>query len=229
VTLPTPPRIDKYIYNTNGVRSYDYRIFNTGTLTTGPYVWFWNQKSGSYSQYIYPSWVQKTWANVNPDYPLEGAYTRITGVIPGTAGSSNTTHPQGATRCKGGFTTGITCGQITLSEAGAVNYLDDGSVQTFYGYVKLEGTDYMVLSWGGDSGGPVTTTPVWNSATQYYEAKAAGIMQIGSRRDRGDNKYYRPCITPDDGSCPLFYMPIDRINDHLPFLILTSTGAVNPN
>lgn len=235
VTLPTPPAVDKNIYNTNGARSYDYRVFNTGTLTTGPYAWFWNQKSGSYYKYEYPNgYVLHTWSNVNPNYPLEGAYTRVIGVIPGTSGSSNVNHPQGASRCKGGFVTGITCGQITLSEAGATNIAADGSAQAFYGYVKLEGSDYMVFSWGGDSGGPVMTTPVWNSTAQYYEAKAAGIVEIGSTRDRGDTgsngeKIKRPCITPTDGSCPLFYMPIDRINDHLPFSILTASGAVSPN
>lgn len=228
VTLPTPPRITKHIYNTSGLRSYDYSVFNTGTLTTGPFVWFWNERKGSYYQYITGSWQQKTWANVNPDYPLEGAYTRITGVIPGTPATGNTNHPQGITRCKGGFVTGITCGQVTLSQAAAVVFLPDGSARTFYGYVKLEGTDYMVFSYEGDSGGPVTTTPVWNSTAQSYDAKAAGIIEIGSTRNRGDG-YDRPCITPQDGSCPVYFMPIDRVNDHLPFLILTTTGAVSPN
>jgi hypothetical protein len=228
VTLPTPPAIDKRILNTGGSRCYDYSVYYTGTLTTGPYVWFWNQKSGDYYKYVYPNWEYHTWANVNPDYPLDGAYTRVTGVIAGTSGTSNANHPQGATRCKGGFVTGITCGQVTLSEAAAVNIGPDGSAESFYGYVKLEGTDYMVFSFGGDSGGPVMTLPVWNSAAQYYDAAAAGIIEVGSTKDRGD-KYRRPCITPDDGSCPMYYMPIDRVNDHLPFLILTTSGAVSPN
>lgn len=224
----SPPSITKNIYNTGGSRSYDYQVLNTGALTTGPYAWFWNNKTGSYYQYTTSGWQQKTWANVNPDYPLDGGYTRVIGVVGGVAGTSNTNHPQGAVRCKGGFTTGITCGQISLSQAAATMFNPDGSARTFYGYVKVEGTDYMVLSYGGDSGGPVMTNPVWNGTAGYYEARAAGIVEVGSTRDRGDG-YDRPCITPGDGSCPMYYMPIDRVNDHLPYLILTTSGGVSPN
>jgi hypothetical protein len=228
VVLPTPPSITKNIYNTGGSRSYDYQVLNTGSLTTAPYTWFWNNKKGDYYQLTTSGWQLKNWANVNPNYPLDGGYTRVTGVIAGVSGTSNTNHPQGATRCKGGFTTGITCGQISLSQAAATMYMPDGSVRTFYGYVKVEGTDYMVFSYGGDSGGPVMTTPVWNGTAGYYDAKAAGIVEMGSIRDRGDG-YDRPCITPDDGSCPMYYMPIDRVNDHLPYLIQTTSGGVSPN
>lgn len=226
VTLPAPV-VNRYVFNNSG-RSYDYRILNTGTLNHGPYTWFWNNKSGSYWRWIYGTgWVQRTWANVNPDYPLEGRYSRLIGVVGGSSGTANTNHPVGATRCKGGFITGITCGQVTLSDAAAV-ITADGATQTFYGYVKMEGTDYMVLSYGGDSGAPVTTTPVWNSSVGYYEVRAAGILAIGSIRDRGDG-HPRPCITPDDGACPAYYMPIDRINDVYPIQVLTVYGGVSPN
>jgi hypothetical protein len=227
VTL-SPPEITKNIYNTGGSRSYDYQVLNAGALATGPYTWFWNNRSDSYDQYTTSGWVQKTWANVNPDYPIDGGYTQVIGVVGGVAGTSNTNHPVGAVRCKGGFTTGITCGQVSLSEAAATTINPDGSSRTFYGYVKVEGTDYMVFAYGGDSGGPVMTNPIWNGTSGYYEARAAGIVEMGSTRDRGDG-YDRPCITPDDGSCPMFYMPIDRVNDHLPYLIQTTSGGVSPN
>lgn len=232
VALPTPHVTNQYVYNNSfGIgRSYDYRVFKVGSLVTGPYAWFWNNLSGSYHQYVYPNWVQKNWANRRGTYIANGAYSRVIGVIAGTSGTANANHPQGAVRCKGGITTGITCGQITLSEAGAVNQLPDGSYQTFYGYVKIETNDpeVQVLAYEGDSGAPVTTEPLWNINAQYYDVRAAGIMAIGSTRNRGDG-YPRPCISPTDGACPAYYMPIDRINDHVSIRVLTTVGAVDPN
>lgn len=230
VTLPTPPFENHYVYNnTFGVgRSYDYRVFRSGTLTSGPYAWFWNNLSGSYQQYVYPNWVQKTWSNSKPDYIANGAYSRVTGAVVGTSGTSNTNHPQGATRCKGGITTGITCAPIALSESAATQFFDDGSSQTFYGFVKIDGgSNYQVLSYGGDSGAPVTTAPVWNINAQYYDVNAAGLFVMGSVRDRGDT-YDRPCITPSDGACPAYYMPIDRVNDYNAVKIWTVTGGADP-
>ena len=34
---------------------------------------------------------------------------------------------------------------------------------------------------------------------------------------------------PTDGACPAYYMPIDRINDHVSIRVLTTVGAVDPN
>lgn len=229
--LPTPPVINQYVYNNSfGVgRSYDYRVFRAGTLLTGPYVWFWNNLSGSYYQYVYPNWVQKTWTNRRSVYITNGAYSRVVAAIAGSSGTGNTNHPQGSIRCKGGIITGITCGQVTLSEAAATNKLADGSYQTFYGYVKVETSDpeVQVLAYAGDSGAPVTSEPAWNIDAQYYDVYAAGILAIGSTRDRGDG-YDRPCVSPSDGACPYFYMPIDRINDSVSVRLLTTVGPVDP-
>lgn len=230
VTMPTPPFENHYVYNnTFGVgRSYDFRVFRSGTLTSGPYAWFWNNLSGSYWQFVYPNWVQKSWKNSKPDYIANGAYSRVTDAVAGTSGTSNTNHPQGATRCKGGITTGITCAPITLSESAATQFLDDGSSQTFYGFVKIEGgSNYQVLSYEGDSGAPVTTAPVWNINAQYYDVNAAGLFVLGSVRNRGDD-LDRPCVTPSDGACPAYYMPIDRVNDYNAVRIWTVTGGADP-
>ncbi len=224
--LPSPS-IDKNVDGTG--RGYDYRISATGSVTTGAYVWFSNNRTGTYYQRNGTGgWDNKSWANVNPNYPTDGAYTQVTGVILGA--SSNLTNPNhvvGSVRCLGGMTTGITCGQITSSSADAV-VTRDGVTKTYRGYVRVSSSDYMVLAFGGDSGGPVMTEPTYNSTAGYYQARAAGIITIGSQRDRGDG-YNRPCVSPGDGECPAYYMPIDRINDHVGATIVTTSGNVSPN
>lgn len=229
--LPTPPVVNQYVYNNSfGVgRSYDYRVMRAGTLLSGPYVWFWNNLSGNYNQFVYPNWTQRSWTNRRSVYIANGAYSRVVAAVAGTSGTANTNHPQGSVRCKGGIITGITCGQVTLSEAAATNKLADGSYQTFYGYVKVETSDpeVQVLAYAGDSGAPVTSEPIWNINAQYYDIYATGVLAIGSTRNRGDG-YDRPCINPTDGACPYYYMPIDRINDSVSIRLLTTAGAVDP-
>jgi hypothetical protein len=99
---------------------------------------------------------------------------------------------------------------------------------TYLDLVKFESSDYMVLSYHGDSGGPVTTEPYWNSTVGYYDANAAGVFVGGSYRGNGPSYEDRPCIVPDDGSCPAYYMAIDRIDDFESVRILTPSGPVTP-
>lgn len=227
ITFPTPPYDERYVYNTSS-RGYDFKIIRAGTIRVNPYVYFWNNRTGTYWQNnLYSGWSEKNWANVNPNYPAEG-YSQLVGVISGSGTStSNYYYRAGDVRCLGGMTTGITCGQITVSSATAVQEMPDKSLRRFPGYVQVESQDYMVLAYGGDSGGPAVTEPIWNSSTGYYQVYAAGVITMGSYRDRGDG-YQRPCVMPSDGSCPAYYMAIDRINDFRPASIITTNGTITP-
>lgn len=131
----------------------------------------------------------------------------------------------GSVRCKFGFYTGATCGQITSTAAAVV-----ASGYTYLDLVRFDSTDYMVLSYHGDSGGAVMTEPFWNASAGYFDATAAGVLVVGSTRPNGPSPSYpdRPCIMPDDQPCPAYYMAIDRINDFEGVVVTTTTGTVSP-
>jgi hypothetical protein len=150
---------------------------------------------------------------------------RVVGAVLGGAGAgSNQNHPIGAVRCKMGWRTGVTCGQISASAAAVVlagwTYLD---------LVQFTTEDYMVLSYGGDSGGPVTTNTdtSWNATSGTYDISAAGVLVGGEVRKNPDNTQ-RPCIVPQDAPCPVYYMAIDRINDYEGVRLYINGGFANP-
>jgi len=221
------PRIDKnpeVADTTSNGRTYDYRIYPTGQLNTGPWIWYLNNVSGTYQVMVAAGQYQtRSWANVNPDLEQNGGYIRVVGVIKGgSAGGLNPTHPVGAERCKNGFRTGVTCGTISTSSAAFSIQVAEGVYRTFYGVVEVTTQDYMAIGYGGDSGGPVFTYPTWNASAQSFDASAAGVTVAAS------NQYRRPCITNYDSGCHIIYMPIDRINDHGPYNIVTTAGVVAP-
>ena len=226
VTFGTP-RIDKNPVpadTTSNGRTYDYRIYATGQLDTGPWVWYLNNVTGTYQIMVAAGQYEtRTWANVNPDLEQNGGYIRVVGVVKGgSAGGLNPTHPTGAERCKNGFRTGVTCGTISTSSAAFSVQVEEGVYRTYYGVVEVTTQDYMVIAYGGDSGGPVFTFPAWNASTATFDASAAGVTVAGNDR------YRRPCITNQDSGCHLIYMPIDRINDHGPYNVVTTAGVIAP-
>ncbi|HEX6662014.1 MAG TPA: hypothetical protein VF067_09125 [Sphingomicrobium sp.] len=225
VTMP-PPSENEY---RNTDRSYDFKIIETRGLTSGPWAWYWNSRSGTYSQYMGPGVPAQTkqWANVNPDLDVNGQYLRVTDVVhQGSAGPYNPTHPVGDVRCKMGFKTGITCGQITSSQTAVVVGTGTGS-HTYLDLVKFDTPDYMVLALGGDSGGPVTTNYSWNATSGTFDVFAAGVMVAVDMEPNGTLPN-RPCINPDDAPCDGYYMAIDRINDFQGVAVITSSGDRGP-
>jgi hypothetical protein len=227
VTMPVPVLNET---NTSNGRTYDYRVYHSSGLTSGPYVWGWNNKYEDYSHWVGPNqWETRRWANVQPDLLVEGEYLRVIGLATGgSVGGSNPAHPISAFRCKSGWRTGTTCGQVTASSVAVSMKLSDGVYRTYYGVVEFTTPDYMVSSYGGDSGGPVFTPPVWNGSVGYMDISGAGVL-IGGE-DRPNYNTSRPCITGQDGACPSYYMPIDRINDKIGVSVLTATagGSTSP-
>lgn len=225
VTLSNPVVDDG---TTSNGRTYDYRVYKIPSLPTGPYVWGWNNKSESYQYYGANGFETRRWANVNPDLLIEGEYLNVIGLqTGGSAGGNNPAHPIGAFRCKSGFRTGTTCGQITASSVTVSMRLSSGTLKTYYGVVEFTTPDYMVSSYGGDSGGAIFTALAYNASIDRYEVKAAGTL-IGGETRSVPNGATRPCISPDDGSCPTYYMPIDRINDKIGVAVMTTAGNLSP-
>lgn len=203
-------------------RAYDFRAYYTGSLTTGPWVWADNNRTGTYYAF---NGSQQQWANVEPRFSTSGQYLQVSGVIYGN--SSNAGHPVGNVMCKQGRVTGITCGTISASWSDIYALGPSGTQEEYIGYVEVSDSQEMVISYGGDSGGPVFSDPIYDSAVGQYVIRAGGLLTIGPTRD-GYGGQTRPCITPDDGFCAFHYMPIDLINDKQPMTIVTSAGAVSP-
>ena len=232
VTLPVA--VDDDGRNSTGDRSYDMSVMRTTGITSGPWAWYWNNLRGDYKYCTSATnCTTRSWANVHPDYNQSGSYFYITGAITGLgSGGSNPGHPVGSVRCKSGKKTGITCGLITTSSVVISSAREDGVTKTSYGYVEYGNSDQMVVGYFGDSGGPVFTQPVYSASSGQYEIKAAGITT--SVEARYANPYSlsdttrRPCISGQDGVCPAYYMPIDRINDKQPMTIITANGLVSP-
>jgi hypothetical protein len=219
VTMGAPFADD---YRSGAQRAYDFRAHYTGSLTTGPWVWGDNNRSGTY--YAFDG-SQKQWANVEPRFSTSGQYLQVTGVIYG--GSSNAGHPVGNIMCKQGRETGLTCGTISSSWSDIYAIGPSGTQEEYIGYVEVSDSQEMVIAYGGDSGGAVFTDPFYDSTTGQYAIRAGGLLNIGPTRS-GYGGQTRPCITPDDGFCAFYYMPIDLINDKQPMTIVTSAGAVSP-
>lgn len=207
----------------NSNRGYDYQIHPLGSMNPAGYLWFDANVSGSLPFcYGMECGGSRAFANVMPDLPNTG-YMGIVGVIAGgSAGSANPTHPVNEVRCKYGNRTGVTCGRISASSAAMSIKLDSGQRISYYGFVEVMSQDYMVLSYGGDSGGAVFTMPRYGSSG-YYETNAAGI-NIGSAKAPGDDR--SACFTSYNSGCNFIYMPIDRINDHQGIAVRTMTGSI---
>lgn len=226
---------DKDTYSSVTGRSYDFKLIPIPVVSTVPEVYFFNNVGGSYDHYVYapsdPSgpWVRQTvnWMNVYSGL-YESGHLHVTNTLvnSSTSGTGNPAHPNGATRCKVGNTTGITCGVVIASSVNETG--PNGTTQ--YGMVKVGQTTEDVIAWGGDSGGAVFTEPVWNSTYGRYEITAAGIVSGASYRwvhpmKTSSTDAKRPCHEYNDGNCEMNYMPIDRINDFEPAQILLRSGA----
>jgi hypothetical protein len=104
--------------------------------------------------------------------------------------------------------------------------IEDGVYRAVYGVVEFTTPDYMVSSYGGDSGGPVFTPPVWNASVGRSDISGAGLLVGGETKPNYNRS--RPCITGQDGACPSYYMPIDRINDKIGVVVVTASGTASP-
>lgn len=196
VTLPAPFANET---GTTSGRSYDFRAHHTAGITSGPWVWYWNNRQGTYQYYLGTAGYEtRSWANVHPEYDIDGNYFYVTGVITGSS-NANYGHPLGAVRCKNGMTTGITCGEVTSSSTDTSTVDQNGNTVYYYSHVEVAYADQMVIAYGGDSGGPVFTEPIWDTALQQYTMRSSGSLVGGNTRPSGI--YRRPCVIPDDGYC----------------------------
>lgn len=178
---------------------YDFRHHAVVGLMTGYWVWFDNGKAVSqYPQYV----------NTVSGFGADGYFT-VQGRLQYTAWNSN--HYVGMPVCKSGFATGFTCGTV---EANWVSGTDVRGV-SYSGFVRVSGSSQQVIAFGGDSGAPVFSFP--NSA---YDITAYGILKGGGTAASG-----APCTGT---SCYYAYMPIDRVNDRVPFLLHTTQGMLMP-
>jgi hypothetical protein len=110
--------------------TYDYSVFLTGTLTTGPLVWIDNDT------------IYNGSTNTVPGF-LDG-YLNVTGVKPTAQQLS------GYLICKSGYSTGFTCGSITSTAYFDSNYSN---------VVRVSKSNQPYIAAGGDSGGSAFTYP----------------------------------------------------------------------
>lgn len=179
---------------------YDYRYHPVVGLSTGYWVYFINSKPvHNYPQYV----------NTVSGFYSDGYFTVKATLKQSTSYNSN--HYLGLPVCKSGFASGFTCGTV---ESNWVSGTDDKGV-SYRGFVRVSGSNQQVIAFGGDSGGPVFSYP--DSA---YDIVAYGVLKGG-----GTDAYGRPCT---GSGCSYAYMPIDRVNDKLPFSIHTTAGIVAP-
>jgi hypothetical protein len=179
---------------------YDFRYHPVVGLSTGYWVYFINSKP----VYNYPQYV-----NTVPGFYNDGYFTVKSTLKQSTSYNSN--HYLGMPVCKSGFASGFTCGTV---QSNWVSGTDDKGV-TYRGFVTVSGSSQPVIAFGGDSGGPVFSYP-----DSGYNIVAYGILKGG-----GTDAYGRPCV---GSGCSYAYMPIDRVNDRLPFPIHTTAGLVAP-
>ena len=190
VTLPTP-------YHSRTTGNYDFQAHLTGSLTVYGYVAYTNNQ------------------------PIPG-FTSIVNSTPGYANSGyfgiedglyNVAHSVGLVRCKNGYRSGLSCGQITNSYTSYTS--STGAVRT--GLVEVGQSSQRVIAFAGDSGGPVFTPP-----------NASGYIRPAGSISGGTTTGTAPCDTSARSDCVMYYMPIDRINDQYPMQIRTMTGTLNP-
>lgn len=137
-------------------------------------------------------------ANVDGSLPNLG-YAKVTyAVQSSSANASNPSHPLNAVRCKMGMTSGVACGVITES-SGYVELKqtpDSETTTSFYGVVRVEPRDFMVIAYHGDSGGPVFNRPTYNASSGWWETWAAGTVVGGNTKLEGtlSASRHRPCV-----------------------------------
>lgn len=96
------------------------------------------------------------------------------------------------------------------------------SGRAYTGMVRVGRSSQSVTAFSGDSGAPVFSFP--NSG---YNITAHGIMKAAEAHTNSDGSL-RPCVNGQGYDCGYFYMPIDRANDRVPFLVHTTAGLVVP-
>lgn len=224
-------RYRRYAYEsgaTNLRRTYDFRFIPATTVRSGPLIYYYNPREGSYTQDVRDSSAPNGWrpttvsySNYHSGLPAND-YLRVIGSLSSgtTTEVYNPGHPNGAVRCKSGRTTGITCG-IIVNSSYYGGYNDDNILVD--GMVQVGGSDQRVISDGGDSGGAVFDAPRYDSASGYHQVQAAGILHGSNKKavnpvfsERGEC----PCDNQtSDTDCWFVYMPLDRVNDFAPMTI----------
>jgi hypothetical protein len=190
---------------------YDFRAHEVVGMSTGYWVYFVNSKPVR----GYPSYV-----NTVPGFYSDGYFT-VSATLKGNV-IYNGNHYVGLPVCKSGSRTGFTCGTVTAS---SVNGTANGRAYT--GMVRVGRSKQTVTAFSGDSGAPIFSWP-----DSGYNITAFGIMKAAEEHQETDGTIL-PCVNGQAYKgvvydCGYFYMPIDRVNDRLPFQIHTTAGLVVP-
>lgn len=184
--------------------NYDFRAHEVVGLSTGYWVYFLNSKTVRGYSYV----------NTVPGYYSDGYFT-VSATLKYSMSNSN--HYVGMPVCKYGSRTGFTCGAVTAS---SVSGTSNG--RAFTGMVRVGRSTQTVTAFSGDSG-----APTFSKAGSDYNITAFGILKSAEGHTNPDGSL-RPCVNGQGYDCGYFYMPIDRVNDRLPFQIHTTTGLVVP-
>jgi hypothetical protein len=199
VTLPTA-------FESRWEGDYDFRAHEVVGLSTGYWVYFMNNKPvRGYTSYV----------NTVPGFYADGYFTVSATLKGNVIGNGN--HYVGLPVCKSGSRTGFTCGTVTAS---SVSGTSDG--RSYSGMVRVGHSNQTVTAFSGDSGSPTFSWP-----DSGYNITAFGILKAAEGFTNPDGTP-RPCVNGQGYDCGYYYMPIDRVNDRLPFQIHTTAGLVVP-
>lgn len=199
VTLPTA-------FDSRWEGTYDFRAHEVVGLSTGYWVYFMNSKPvRGYTSYV----------NTVPGFYSDGYFT-VSATLKGNfVGNGN--HYVGLPVCKYGSRTGFTCGTVTASSMSGTSH-----GRAYSGMVRVGRSNQTVTAFSGDSGAPIFSWP-----DSGYNITAFGIMKAAEAHTNPDGTP-RPCVNGQGWDCGYVYMPIDRVNDRLPFQIYTTAGLVVP-
>lgn len=186
--------------------AYDFRAHETVGLSSGYWVYFLNSK---------PVRGHTSYVNTVPGFYSDGYFTVNATLKGNVVGNGN--HYVGLPVCKSGSRTGFTCGTVTAS---SVSGTSNG--RAYSGMVRVGRSNQAVTAFSGDSGAPVFSWP-----DSGYNITALGIMKAAEAHTNADGSL-RPCVNGQGYDCGHVYMPIDRVNDRLPFQIHTTAGLVVP-
>ena len=186
--------------------NYDFRAHEVVGLSTGYWVYFMNSKPvRGYTSYV----------NTVPGFYSDGYFT-VSGTVKGNV-VGNGNHYVGLPVCKYGSRTGFTCGTVTASSVSGT-----ANGRSYTGMVRVGRSNQTVTAFSGDSGAPTFSWP-----DSGYNIVAHGIMKAAEAHTNSDGTI-RPCVNGQGWDCGYVYMPIDRVNDRLPFQIHTTAGLVVP-